>query len=115
MAYETVATIVIGCLFSLVVIGFVCMYTPKRGGAPLTVAPAMRAAAKLWSRIPRDNGRPTRQAPTFPMQPTRSAFRMPIAAQRLHGTTVIPAERRGKPTTDIRVARPAEVDKPDWA
>jgi len=28
MAYETVATIVIGCLFSLVVIGFVCMYTP---------------------------------------------------------------------------------------
>jgi len=27
MAYETVATIVIGCLFSLVVIGFVCMYT----------------------------------------------------------------------------------------
>ena len=27
MAYETVTTILIGCLFSLVVIGFVCMYT----------------------------------------------------------------------------------------
>ena len=49
------------------------------------------------------------------MQPGRSAFRMVIAAQRLHGTLPFASERRGKPAADVSVARTAEVNEPDPA
>jgi hypothetical protein len=49
------------------------------------------------------------------MQPTRSAFRMMVAAERLHRAPPISGERRCEPTPDVRIARTAEVNEPNLA
>ena len=49
------------------------------------------------------------------MQPTRSAFRVTVAAQRLHCFTPISSERRRKPTAGVRIARTTKANEPDPA
>jgi hypothetical protein len=49
------------------------------------------------------------------MQPTRSAFRMMVAAQRLHRAPPISGERRLEATANVRIARTAKVNEPDLA